>query len=279
MIRRAFTYVDGRWLEGNPPLVGPLGHALWMASVVFDGARAFEGVTPDLDRHCARVVRSARALGLQPMLSGGEIEELVHDGLRLFPSDAALYIRPMFYADDGFVIPEPASTRFVLTLMELPMPPEGGFTACLATRCRPLPNTAPLEAKASCLYPNVSLILAEARARGFDSAVVLDPLGHVAEFAIANLFLVRDGVIRTPVCNGTFLDGITRQRVIALLRDAGIPIVEDTITVADLLAADEVFSTGNYGKVLPLTRFEDRALAPGPIGAKARQLYWDFAHG
>jgi branched-chain amino acid aminotransferase len=279
MTGRAFTYVDGRWFEGNPPLIGPMDHALWMASVVFDGARAFEGVTPDLDRHCARVVRSARAIGLQPMLSGGEIEDLVRDGLGRFPADAALYIRPMFYARDGFVIPEPASTRFLLTLMDLPMPSEAGFTAGLSTRRRPLPGTAPLDAKASCLYPNVSLVLAEARARGFDSAVVLDPDGHLAEFAIANLFLVRDGVVHTPVCNGTFLDGITRQRVIGLLRDAGVPVTEATLTLADLLAADEVFSTGNYGKVMPLTRFEDRVIAPGPVGALARRLYWAFAHG
>jgi branched-chain amino acid aminotransferase len=256
-----------------------MDHALWMASVVFDGARAFEGVTPDLDRHCARVVRSARAIGLRPMLSGGEIEELVHDGLRRFPADTALYIRPMFYAADGFVIPDPASTRFLLTLMALPMPSEGGFSACLSSRRRPLPGTAPLEAKASCLYPNVSLVLAEARTRGFDSAVVLDPDGDLAEFAIANLFLVRDGVVRTPVCNGTFLDGITRQRVIGLLREAGVTVTETTLTLADLLAADEVFSTGNYGKVMALTRFEDRVLPAGPVGALARRLYRAFAHG
>jgi branched-chain amino acid aminotransferase len=84
-------------------------------------------------------------------------------------------------------------------------------------------------------------------------------------------------VALTPVCNGTFLDGITRQRVIRLLRADGVRVEEATLTRADVLAADEVFSTGNYGKVMPITRVENRALQPGSIYRRARQLYWDFA--
>ena len=93
---RSLTYIDGIWHEGNPPLLGSMSHATWQSSIVFDGARAFEGVTPDLDNHCKRVVRSARNLGLAPMLTCGEIEELARDGVRQFPRGAELYIRPMF---------------------------------------------------------------------------------------------------------------------------------------------------------------------------------------
>jgi branched-chain amino acid aminotransferase len=81
----------------------------------------------------------------------------------------------------------------------------------------------------------------------------------------------------TPVCNGTFLNGITRQRVMALLRADGIAVEEATLTAADILGADEVFTTGNYGKVLPITRVEDRRFAVGPVYRRARELYWDFA--
>ncbi|MEI6985321.1 MAG: branched-chain amino acid aminotransferase [Rhodospirillaceae bacterium] len=274
----AFTYVNDRWVAGNPPLVGPMSHALWMSSVVFDGARAFEGVAPDLDGHCARVLRSASIMGLEPKLNAGELVEIALDGLRLFEPGAALYIRPIIFADEGFVVPEPSSTRLVVTLFELPMPSADGFTACLSTRVRPLPASALTEAKAACLYPNVAQMLREARSGSFDSAVVLDPLGNIAEFAIANLFLARHGVVHTPIINGTFLDGITRQRVIKLLRDAAIKVVERTLTLADLANADEVFSTGNYGKVVPLTKFGAREFEPGPLGRLARRLYWDFAH-
>jgi branched-chain amino acid aminotransferase len=81
----------------------------------------------------------------------------------------------------------------------------------------------------------------------------------------------------TPVCNGTFLNGITRQRVLQLLRDAGTQAIETTLTRADVQDADEVFSTGNYGKVLPITRVDDRHYQIGHVYRKARELYFAFA--
>ena len=278
MAERALTYVEGSWLEGNPPLLGPMTHGMWMASVVFDGARAFEGVAPDLDQHCRRCINSAEVLGLAPPLTAGEIEELSHDGIGRFPPGTALYIRPMFYAETGFVAPDPETTRFALTVHEAPMPPDLGYAACVTSRRRPSPETAPTDAKASCLYPQNGLALREARDRGFDNGIMLDMLGHVAELATANIFMARDGEVHTPAPNRTFLNGITRQRVIGLLRDAGVTVHERVITMDEVLAADEVFSTGNYGKVLPFTRIEDRNLQPGPLYKRARELYWDYAH-
>lgn len=277
MAGRALTYVEGSWLEGNPPLLGPLTHGMWMASVVFDGARAFEGVAPDLDLHSQRVIDSAHVIGLAPPVTAGEVDELSRDGIARFPRGTALYIRPMFYAETGFVAPDPETTRFALTVHEMPMPPAKGYSACLTSRRRPTPETAPTDAKASCLYPQNGLALKEARDRGFDNGIMLDALGHVAELCTANIFIARDGEVHTPQPNRTFLNGITRQRVIALLRAAGITVVERAMTMADVLAADEVFSTGNYGKVLPFSRIEDRDLQPGPIYQRARELYWDYA--
>ena len=107
---------------------------------------------------------------------------------------------------------------------------------------------------------------------------MLDGLGNVAELATANLWIGKDGAAHTPVDNGTFLSGITRQRVAKLLRDAGVAVHERTLTWEDIMDADEVFSTGNYGKVLPINRVESRNLQAGPIYTRARELYWDFAH-
>src|SRR3546814_996692 len=76
---KAVHFLEGKWLEGNPPIMGPMTHAAWMASVVFDGARAFEGVTPDLDRHCARLVRSAESFGLKAVYTAGEMMEIAQD--------------------------------------------------------------------------------------------------------------------------------------------------------------------------------------------------------
>lgn len=277
----ALHYIDGEWLEGNPPIFGPMSHAGWMASVVFDGARAFDGLMPDLDLHCARCVASARATGLEPKISAGEILRLALDGAERFPPETDLYIRPMFYAEEGFVVADPASTRFVLTLFESPMKRGEGITAGLSTRRRPMPEMAPTDAKAACLYPNVGRALREAASRGFGTAVILDGWGNVAEFATANLFMAKDGVVHTPADNGTFLAGITRRRVMTLLRDAGVEVRERTIEFNEVLAADEVFSTGNASKVLPVLRIEDRDYQPGPFYTRARELYWRFAgeHG
>jgi branched-chain amino acid aminotransferase len=100
----------------------------------------------------------------------------------------------------------------------------------------------------------------------------------VAELATANIFMVKDGTVFTPAPNGTFLSGLTRARVIALLRAAGIEVVETRLRYRDFEQADEIFSTGNYSKVMPVNRIDERSLQPGPIGRRARELYWDFAH-
>lgn len=276
----ALTYIDGDWHEGNVPVIGATSHAIWLSSIVFDGARAFENVTPDLDRHCERVVNSARAFHLNPTLTAGEIMEIGLDGVNRFGPDAEVYIRPMFYADagSGLLAPDPDSTRFVLTVFDAPMPTQEGFSCCLSAFRRPGPETAPTEAKASCHYPNSSRAIIDARDRGFQNPVMCDSLGHVAEFATSNIWLARDGVAITPIPNGSLLNGITRQRLIALLRADGIEVQERTVEVRELYEADEIFNSGNYGKVQPVTRFEDRKLQPGPIYRRARELYWDFAH-
>ena len=136
----------------------------------------------------------------------------------------------------------------------------------------------PVDAKAGCLYPNNSRSLFEAQARGFDNAIVCDVLGNVAELATSNIFMAKGGVVFTPSANGTFLAGITRQRIMGLLRKSGVTVVEKTLTYPDFETADEIFATGNYSKVVPVTRIGDRTLPFGPIYTKARELYWSFAH-
>jgi branched-chain amino acid aminotransferase len=113
--------------------------------------------------------------------------------------------------------------------------------------------------------------------RGFGNGIVLDALGNVAETCSSNVFLARNGVVATPVPNGSFLAGITRNRTIKLLRTAGITVEERTVTTAELDEADEIFTTGNAGKVQPVSRYEDRDLQPGPIAARAHDLYMAFA--
>jgi branched-chain amino acid aminotransferase len=279
---KTWTFFEGDWHEGNVPIMGARTHAAWLGSSVFDGARAFEGVTPDLDLHCARVNASAKTLFLKPTVEVDAWLGLVADGRKKFDHDAALYIRPMYWAEQGgqlLVAPDPESTRWCLTLYEAPMRKADGFSITLSPFRRPTYETMPVDAKAGCLYPNNARALVEARSRGFDNCVVRDMLGNVAELATANIFMAKDGVVFTPAPNGTFLAGITRLRVIKLLRAAGVSVVEGTFSYRDFESADEIFSSGNYIKVMPVNRIGERSLQPGPLYRKARELYWAFAHG
>ena len=173
------------------------------ASSVFDGARAFEGVTPDLDKHCARLNRSAQSMGLKPTMSVEAMLDLAKDGMKKFAPGAELYIRPMYWPERGSatssVAPDPDSTRFCLCIYEAPLPAPTGVSITRSPFAKPLAVTMPIDAKAGCLYPNNGRALIEARARGFDNCLMCDMLGNVAELATANVFMARDGVVMTPI--------------------------------------------------------------------------------
>jgi branched-chain amino acid aminotransferase len=272
-------WYDGSWRTEEPKITGPMDHAFWLGSVIFDGGRAFGGVAPDLDRHSARCVESARKMLMKPTKTPEEIEALCREGIRRMGPDAVLYIRPMFFVRKGLgaARPDPASTDFVLAIYDSPLPGFTGFSAVLAPFRRPAPDMAPTDAKASCLYPNGARAAAWAAERGFENAVIADHEGNVAEFASANLMFAKDGKVITPAPNGTFLNGITRQRIIGLLRDSGVTVEERPVRPEELDTADEIFSTGNYAKVQPCTNYAGRAMQPGPIARKARELYFDWA--
>jgi branched-chain amino acid aminotransferase len=273
----AWTFFEDAWHKGNPRIMGSMDHAPWLGSCVFDGGRAFAGVAPDLELHCQRIVRSAESFGLKIVKNAVEIEAIIREGIAKFPRDAELYLRPMFWAASGFVDVDAESTQFSVSVYDSPIPTPKPFSITLSPFRRPSFEYAPTDAKAACHYPNSARAMRECKSRGFDNAAMLDPAGNVAELTTANIWCAKDGAAYTPVANGCFLNGITRQRIISLLGDAGIIVHERSLKWQDFLEADEVFSTGNYSKVMPVTAIEQRALQPGPIAAKARELYWQYA--
>jgi len=275
------TYFQGAWHDGDIAIMRAADHGSWLGSSVFDGARYVKGVAPDLDAHCARVNRSAEALSITPTVGSDEMVAIVHDGLTAYPEDAAVYIRPMYWALDGdrnVVQSKPGQTGFAICLEEIPLAPPEATARLTTTRFRrPVLEDAVVNAKAGCLYPNNARMLAEARARGFDNALVADATGNVAESATANVFMVRDGEIFTPVANGTFLAGITRARHIANLAADGTAVHETVLTFDDFRQADEVFMSGNMSKVTPVTEFDGTHYQIGPVTRRVRELYWDWA--
>jgi branched-chain amino acid aminotransferase len=275
------TFHDNRWQQGSVPVMRSADHGTWLGTLVFDGARRFDGVTPDLEAHCDRVNRSALSLGMNPSLSTAAIIERVHEGLAEFDESAAVYIRPMYWSTgygDGFISADPESTDFCLCLQEIPMPSIDASATLATTRfARPTQEVATVDAKAACLYPNNARMIREAIAKGFSNALVCDTLGNVAESATSNVFLVREGEVFTPIPNGTFLNGITRQRIMGLLRENGITVHESCLTYDDFHQADEVFLTGNIAKVTPVVAFENTHYESGPVARLARESYMDWA--
>lgn len=275
------TYFEGSWHEGDVPIMKAADHGAWLGSTVFDGARMFDGVVPDLDAHCARINRSAEALMITPFVAADRMAEIVREGLAAYPKGTPVYIRPMYWALDGdetAIVPRPDATGFAICLEEIPMaPPEAATTLTTTQFHRPVLADSVVNAKAGCLYPNNARMLAEARRKGFGNALVADAMGNVAESASANVFMVKDGEVFTPIANGTFLAGITRARHLANLRADGIACHETVLSFQDFHDADEVFLSGNMSKVTPVTRFDDTNYQIGPVARRARALYWDWA--
>lgn len=278
---KILTWFNGEWREGNTMIMGAADHATWLGSMVFDGARAFEGVMPDLDLHSQRIVRSAKSMGYDAPVDGDTIEGIIREGVARFAPDAELYLRPMMWSLEGdatMLGADPASGAYAICIEELPMPVAGDFALTVSPYRRPRQDMALTEAKAACLYPNNARIGQEARSRGFNTALSMDIDDNVAETSSTNVFLVRDGEVLTPAPNGTFLNGITRQRTIALLEEDGFKVTETSLKVEDFAEASEIFLTGNASKITPVTRFEDRQMPSTQIGTRARALYWDYAH-
>ena len=276
---QSYTYFEGQWLEGNPSIIGPISHASWLGSPVFDGARIFNNFAPDLSLHFDRVLQSAKNMLMSPKVTSSELLNLTHDGIKFFAPGTDLYIRPLIWAENsmGLLRCDPDSTKFCLTIVHMPMPSDNGFSACLSKFRKPAANAAPTDAKAACLYPNGARAIQEAVDLGYDNAVMLDHAGDVAEFASANIFAVIDSEIVTPSHNNTFLNGITRQRVLKLGAEIGLSISERTLSDTELDRASEIFNTGNFGKLMFVNRFKNRDLPKGPVYKQLREAYWDFS--
>jgi len=276
------TYFNESWHNGDVPIMRAADHGSWLGTTVFDGARYFEDITPDLDQHCARINRSAEALMITPTVSTDDMVALVKEGLEGYSNDTAVYIRPMYWALDGgdmVVAAKPGATGFAICLEEIPMPAATKSTTLTTSRFRrPVLEDAVVNAKAGCLYPNNARMLMEARAKGYGNALVTDANGNVAETATANVFMVRDGEVFTPIPNGTFLAGITRARHIANLRADGYKVHEAVLGFDDFRQADEVFLSGNATKITPVSEFDGTDYQAGPVTKRVRQLYWDWAH-
>ena len=275
------TYFEGRWHDSDVAIMKAADHGAWLGSGAFDGARSVAGLAPDVLAHCERVNNSAHALMLTPTVSATEMVEIIREGLTAYAADAAVYIRPMYWGINGdasAIVPQAELTGFTICLEEIPLADAAASVTLTRTRFRrPVLESAVVNAKAGCLYPNNARMLVEARSKGFGNALVADAMGNVAETATSNVFMAKDGEVFTPIANGTFMAGITRARHMKNLKQDGTRVHECVLSFADFEAADEVFLSGNMHKVTPVTAFDDQQYQIGPIARRVREMYWDWA--
>ncbi len=276
---KSINFFEDQWIDDNPKLIGPLSHGSWMGSPVFDGARCFNGMAPDLMEHCARIIRSSKAMLMNPEVTPEKIYEISKIGIKKLGVKKDIYIRPLIWAEDsmGLLRCDPNSTNFCISIIEMPMPSESGFSACTTKFTRPTALSAPTDAKAACLYPNGARAMQYAYENGFDNAIIMDPFGYVAEFASSNIFSVINSEVYTPEPNGTFLAGITRKTVLKLLRDMNVVVHECKLSLEMLKCSSEIFSSGNYGKVMYLNNLDGKKFKSGHIYKKVKKAYWDYS--
>ena len=150
--------------------------------------------------------------------------------------------------------------------------PRSGINVCVSSWTRNSDNAIPSRAKVNGSYANATLMKNEAILNGYDDAIALDTHGHVAEGTVANVFIVRNGTLVTPSASTDILEGITRDSIMRIARDAGIPVVERVIDRSELYIADEVFICGSSARIIPVLSVDKRPIANGAIGPVATSL-------
>lgn len=255
-----------------------LSHGLHYASSVFEGERVYAGQVFRLREHSRRLIDSATALGFEIPYSLEQIEQATRDTVaeQGYP-DA--YVRPVAWRGSEMmgVSAQDAKINFAIAVWEWPsyFSPEArmqGIRLKTSKWKRPSPETEPVHCKAAGLYMICTLSKHAAEADGYHDALMLDWRGRIAETTGANIFLVQDGVLHTPIPD-CFLDGITRRTVIGLAKDRGMEVVERALMPDEFERTDEVFVTGTAVEVTPVGEIDDFNFQVGSI---TRTLMEDY---
>lgn len=280
--RDGFIWMDGEFLDWRSAKVHVLTHGLHYGSSVFEGERAYAGKIFKSRLHSERLERSANLLGFDLPISVDELEDVKHRALASSGlSDA--YVRAFAWRGSEMMgISAQDNTIHVAVAVwhwgNYFKDKMKGIRLTNAKWRRPDPATAPCEAKAAGLYMICTLAKHAAERDGYADALMLDWRGHVAEATGANIFFTQDGALHTPTPD-CFLNGITRQTIIALAKARGIEVVERTILPEELRSFDECFITGTAAELTPVSEIAGQTYKPGAITEALLHDYDDLVHG
>ena len=283
---------DGSFKSWDDCHVHVLAHSMQFGSSIFEGIRCY--ATPRgpaifrLREHMTRFLNSAKVYRMDVTYT---VDDLVQANRELVAKNGldSCYLRPMIIRGYGAAGMVPFESPVEVYLPCWPWGTylgegalENGVDVCISTWQRVAPNTIPAMAKVAGNYLGGQLIKMEALANGFAEAIALDTGGRVSEGSGQNVFVVRNGAIYTPPVDGSLLPGITRDTVIALANDAGIPVHVEAIAREALYMADELFFSGTAAEITPVRsvdRIKVGAGRPGPVTQALQSAFENITHG
>ncbi|MCH7615134.1 MAG: branched-chain amino acid transaminase [Nitrospinae bacterium] len=284
-------WMDGEFVNWNEAKVHVLTHALHYGLAAFEGIRCYKGREGSaifrLNEHVDRLFESAHIMAMKVPFSKKEVSEAIIETVRVNRLESC-YIRPLLYVGYGEMGLFPGNNPIKLSIAAWPWGTylgehalEQGIRAKLSSFTRHHVNVSMTRAKVSGYYVNSILAKCEAKNLGYDEAILLDTEGYVAEGTGENIFIVKNGVLKTtPVTS--ILEGITRDAIMTLAQERNIPVVEERFTRDAMYVADEVFLTGTAAEVTPVREIDDRAVGEGkrgPVTTLLQQAYFDIVKG
>ncbi|MDX2228328.1 MAG: branched-chain amino acid transaminase [Leptolyngbyaceae cyanobacterium bins.349] len=262
------AYLQNRFLPFEDAKISVATHALHYGTGAFGGLRGIpDPQNPNqillfrLDRHCQRLSTSAKLLMYD--IPASQIQQTITDFVQKNKPSTSFYIRPLVYNSGLGVSPRLHNIEKDFLIYGLEMAdylPPGGVSCRISSWYRQEDRSLPLRGKICAAYITSSLAKTEAVESGFDESILMNTQGKVSEASGMNIFIVRNGTIITPGFEQDILEGITRDSVMTIARDLGIPVVERPVDRSELLIADEVFLCGTAAKVAPVKRIESYEL-------------------
>jgi branched-chain amino acid aminotransferase len=283
-------WFEGEFIPWDEARVHLLTHSLHYGLGAFEGIRAYrraDGRTSifRLDAHIQRLLDTCRLCLIEPRFRSEEIQQACVELLRQNDMTEA-YLRPLVFIAEGamgiYVPNNPIHTAIVAWKWGAYLGDDAlrlGIRAKISSWQRHHVNVSLAKGKIMGQYTNSVLAKREAKLGGYDEAILLDTQGYVSEGSGENLFVVKRGCLITPPLSGSILAGITRETILTLAREEGIPVREERITRDELYLSDEAFFTGTAAEVTPIREVDNRAIGagkPGPVTLQLQQRYFDI---
>lgn len=284
-------WMDGSFVEWADANVHVLTHSLHYGLAAFEGIRCYKGKSGSaifrLPEHVDRLFESAHISMMEMPYDKKQVADAIVETVRVNKLDAC-YIRPLVFVGHGAMGLYPGDNPIRLAIAAWKWGAylgedalAKGMRACISSFTRHHVNVSMTRGKISGYYVNSILAKREAKANGYDEAILLDPEGYVSEGTGENVFIVRKGKIKTTPLT-SILEGITRNSVIELGREQGIPVVEERFTRDEMYIADEVFVTGTAAELTPVREIDNRCVGtgrPGPITLALQKSFFSIVRG